>query len=305
MTEVSKLEAHYKVSNWVNHVSIRNDRVGANYRTLTPGAVWNKNIAVNNRADSKEVVKTPWNMEFLSGGTATREFFYGETQHTQLRNFINTDVKFFSLDESQHGNIGGGVGYQASNWIRFISHNKLTGEQGLYNIPNGATYADILYETKSTSWVNKTYHTVPSDSKIEEMKTAGIVSEDYCIHTVFPKVKSTLPSERIFTPTESEAAIICSTFAYQRTNTRDLNEYARWHSCMWVKRANHDMMIYRKGSGRNYLVALKDITVLTPDRRQRVLEMGRPISLESEHLIVKKEDSGFILHVHQINTTNT
>lgn len=65
------------------------------------------------------------------------------------------------------------------------------------------------------------------------------------------------------------------------------------------------MMIYRKGSGRNYLVALKDITVLTPDRRQRVLEMGRPISLESEHLIVKKEDSGFILHVHQINTTNT
>jgi len=47
MTEVSKLEAHYKVSNWVNHVSIRNDRVGANYRTLTPGAVWNKNIAVN------------------------------------------------------------------------------------------------------------------------------------------------------------------------------------------------------------------------------------------------------------------
>lgn len=305
MTEVSKLEAHYKVSNWVNHVSIRNDRVGANYRTLTPGAVWNKNIAVNNRADSKEVVKTPWNMEFLSGGTATREFFYGETQHTQLRNFINTDVKFFSLDESQHGNIGGGVGYQASNWIRFISHNKLTGEQGLYNIPNGATYADILYETKSTSWVNKTYHTVPSDSKIEEMKTAGIVSEDYCIHTVFPKVKSTLPSERIFTPTESEAAIICSTFAYQRTNTRDLNEYARWHSCMWIKRANHDMMIYRKGSGRNYLVALKDITVLTPDRRQRVLEMGRPISLESEHLIVKKEDSGFILHVHQINTTNT
>lgn len=301
MSITNKTEFHYKVSNWVNHVSRKNNRVGANYKTHTPGAVWSENIAVNNRANLQQV-KTPWMFEFYSGGTATREFFYGEHQHTQLRNFINTDIKFLSLDETQHGNIGKGAGYQMTNWLRFVLHNKLTGEQGWYNIPNGATYGDVLYETKSTSWVNKTYYTVPSDSKIEEMKAAGIVSEDYCIHEVFPKAKSILPSERTFTPTESESAIICSTFAYQRTSTKDLNEYSRWHSCMWVKRANHDMMIYRKGSGRNYIVALKDITVLTPDRRERVLHIGRPISLESEHLILKKEDSGFILHVHQINT---
>lgn len=304
MSTPSKKEAHYKVSNWVNHVSMKTNLVGTNYKTQAPGAVWNESIAVSNRANLQQV-KTPWNFEFYCGGTATREFLYGENQQTKLRNFINTDVKFLSLDESRYGNIGKGAGYQMTNWLRFISHNKLTGEQGWYNIPNGATYADVLYETKSTSWVNKTYHTVPSDSKIEEMKTAGIVSEDYCIHEVFPKAKSTLPSERIFTPTESDAAIICSTFAYQRTNKRDFNEYANWHSCMWVKRANHDMMIHRKGSGRNYIVPLKNITVLTSDRRERKLDVGRPITLESDVLFVKKEDSGFILHVHQINTTNT
>ena len=37
-------------------------------------------------------------------------------------------------------------------------------------------------------------------------------------------------------------------------------------------------------------------------RKNVVVDTGRPIALESERINVRKEDSGFILHVHQINT---
>ena len=302
--------ANYKVDNWVNVVhqftEIADiDKTNKMLRTNIPGAIWHESISVSNRSNSNEIVKTPWNFAFHSNGTTTTEFFYGKDQRTQLRNFINTDAKFYALDETQHGNIGSGAGYQMCDWLRFITHNKLTGEQGWYNIPNGATNGDLLYETGSTSWKTKCYYDVPSDSKIEDMKSHGLVSEDYCIHEVFPKVKRTLPGEKIYTPNGDSGEMICSTFAYQRTTQKDLNQYANWHSCMWIKRANHDQQIYRKGSGRNYLVALKDIEVLTPDRRARTLNQGRPISFESPYLILKKEDSGFILHVHQIHTTST
>ena len=304
---MKKNTALYKVSNFENTVNrftqVADDEKRL-LRTNLPGAVWSEQNKISNRSNSNEVVKTPWTFAFFSNGTTTTKFHYGQSQQTQLRNFINTDIKFLSLDEAQHGNIGVGIGYQMSDWLRFITHNKLTGEQGWYNIPNGATYSDVLYETGETNFTARMYYDMPSDSKIEDMKSHGLVSEDYCIHGVFPKVKSTLPASRLWTPTGDTGDMLCSSFAYQRTSTKDLNEYSKWHSCMWIKRANHDMQIYRKGSGRNYLVALKDINVLTPDRRERVLNAGRPISFESSNLIIKKEDVGFIMHVHQIDTTN-
>lgn len=304
---MKKNTALYKVSNFENTVhrftQVADDEKRL-LRTNLPGAVWSEQNKISNRSNSNEVVKTPWTFAFFSNGTTTTKFHYGQSQQTQLRNFINTDIKFLSLDEAQHGNIGVGLGYQMSDWLRFITHNKLTGEQGWYNIPNGATYSDVLYETGETNFTARMYYDMPSDSKIEDMKSHGLVSEDYCIHGVFPKVKSTLPASRLWTPTGDTGDMLCSSFAYQRTSTKDLNEYSKWHSCMWIKRANHDMQIYRKGSGRNYLVALKDINVLTPDRRERVLNAGRPISFESSNLIIKKEDVGFIMHVHQIDTTN-
>ncbi len=303
---MKKNTALYKVNNFENTVhrytQVADDEKRL-LRTNLPGAVWSEQNKISNRSNSNEIVKTPWMFAFFSNGTTTTKFHYGQSQQTQLRNFINTDIKFLALDEAQHGNIGG-VGYQMSNWLRFISHNKLTGEQGWYNIPNGATFSDVLYETGETSFTAKMYYDMPSDSKIEDMKSHGLVSEDYCIHGVFPKVKSTLPASRLWTPTGDTGDVLCSSFAYQRTSTKDLNEYSKWHSCMWIKRANHDMQIYRKGSGRNYLIALKDIDVLTPDRRKRELNAGRPISFESSNLIIKKEDVGFIMHVHQIDTTN-
>lgn len=299
--------ALYKVNNFENSVhrftQIEDDQKRL-LRTNLPGAVWSEQNKINNRSNSNEIVKTPWMFAFFSNGTTTTKFHYGQSQQTQLRNFINTDVKYFALDSSQHGNIGSGAGYQMSNWVRFCAHNKLTGEQGWYNIPNGATFSDVLYETGETNFTTKMYYDMPSDSKIEDMKSHGLVSEDYCIHEVFPKVKSTLPASRLWTPTGNSGDMLCTSFAYQRTNIKDLNEYANWHSCMWIKRANHDMQIYRKGSGRNYLVALKDIDVLRPDRKARTLNAGRPISFESPYLILKKEDAGFIMHIHQIKTTN-
>ena len=295
-----KTQAHYKVSNFVNHVTQWKDiDDGRKLTNFTPGAVWSEGIKV--RDDDNTIVKTPWNFMFFSSGSVVREFLYGKNQYTKLRNFINKEVKKFSLDDSQFGNIGKGVGYQMTNWLRFISHNKLTGEQGWYNLPDGTTFGELLFDTTSTSWSNKTYHDVPSDSKIEDMKAAGLVSEDYCIHEVFPKVKSTLPSKWTYDP-GTDGAIMCTTFSYQRTEVRDYNQYNAWHSMMWVKRANHDQQIFRKGSGRNYLIALQDTEVLTPERKARKLEMGRPISLESPYIILKKEDAGFVLHVHQINT---
>jgi len=299
---IVKTEAHYKVSSFVNHVTAWSGIEGSGLvlDNFVPGAVWQKGISV--RSDSNLLVKTGWNTEMLSGGTVTREFLYGKDQYTKLRNFINKDVKLFSLQEAQHGNIGFGVGHMTTNWGKFISHNKLTGEQGWYDIPNGTTYGELIFDSTSTSWTTKLYWDVPSDAKIEAMKTAGIVSEDYCVHEVFPKVKLTLPHKAVYTPTGTKGAKICTAFAYQRTETKDYNQYADWHSCMWVKRANHDMQIFRKGSGRNYLIALKDMTILTPERKERKLEMGRPISLESPYCVLKKEEAGFVLHVHQINT---
>ncbi len=299
---------HYKVSNFTNSIigaKLTDEEVAANesIKNFAPGADFNEGLRL--RGDSNEFVKTPWNMEFMSNGTSTRKFIYGPTQRTELRNFVRKEVLRFGLEEIQHGNIGNGLGYGMSNWLRFISHNSLTGEQGWYNIPKGAIYDDVLYETTNTDFTNKTYYDIPNQTKLDEMIAAGIMSDDYVIHEVFPKYKHTKPSERIYTPGMTTGHIICASFAYQRDLTKDINMYSNWHSAMHVKRTDQPKQINRAGSGRNYLVSLADIKVMTPERRLKLLPIGRPIALESDHVVVNPGDKGFILHIHEINTEDT
>ena len=63
------------------------------------------------------------------------------------------------------------------------------------------------------------------------------------------------------------------------------------------------MNINRRGKGRNFLVPLRNMNFMEPDKRRNVpVEIGQPIALESSLINVRKEDYGFILHIHQINT---
>ena len=79
---MTKTQAHYKVSNFVNHVTQWKDiDDGRKLENYTPGAVWSEGLKV--RDDDNSMVKTPWNFMFFSGGTVVREFLLGKNQYTQ------------------------------------------------------------------------------------------------------------------------------------------------------------------------------------------------------------------------------
>jgi hypothetical protein len=287
----------YKAHSFYNMVKILSE-VDPYAETSTVGAHLNDGIRVNER---NELVKTPWACDFFSNGYITREAVFGEERLSQFKTLLNTKVKDFNLKDNQVGAIGK-IGYQMNNFMRATVHNNITGEQGWYNIPDNATIADISFATGDYSITTKRYWDVPSQSKIEALQTAGIIDQDYTIHGVFPKVKFTLPTIRKYYPNNGLGGEICCTFAYNRSTTKDYNAYKDWHSIAWVKRPDVELTINRRGNGRNYIMPLTDINVRTLEGRAVPLSAGRPAALESERLIVRKEDSGYIIHLHEINT---
>lgn len=287
----------YKAHSFSNMVKIFSD-VDPYVETNHVGAYLNDGIRVNER---NEVVKTPWASDFFSSGYNTREAVFGEERLSQFKTFLNTKAKDFNLKDNQIGAIGK-IGYQMNNFMRATVHNNITGEQGWYNIPDNATIADLSFETGDHSITTKRYWDIPSQSKIEALQAAGIIDQDYTIHGVFPKVKFTLPTIRRYYPKDGLGAQICSTFAYNRSTTKDYNAYKDWHSIAWVKRPDVELTINRRGNGRNYIMPLTDINVRTLEGRGVPLSAGRPAALESERLIIRKEDSGYIIHLHEINT---
>ena len=115
--------------------------------------------------------------------------------------------------------------------------------------------------------------------------------------------KSAQPNITTWTPTGGKGSQICSAFWYRREKITDFNAYQSWHNFIWIKKPGEDLNINRRGEGRNFLVPFTSMNFLEPNARKNVVvDTGRPIALESERINVRKEDSGFILHVHQINT---
>lgn len=286
----------YKAHSFSNLVKIVSE-VDDYTDVKTVGAFITDGTRVNDRS---EIVKTPWMSEFFSNGYNTREAIFGEEKLSQFKAFLNTKAKDFNLKENQVGAIAK-IGYQMNNFMRATVHNNITGEQGWYNIPDNATIADLSFETGDHSITTKRYWDIPSQSKIEALQAAGIIDQDYTIHGVFPKVKFALPTIRKYYPGDIGAEICC-TFAYNRSTTKDYNAYKDWHSIAWVKRPDEELTINRRGNGRNYIMPLTDINVRTLEGRAVPLSAGRPAALESERLIIRKEDSGYIIHLHQINT---
>ena len=262
-----------------------------------PGAHFKSNLSVNN----SKAVKTGWNMEFFNNGIVDREFVYGKSQRTELRNILNQKVSDVMLDESIKGSIGQ-HGTLINDFQRMTLYNKLTDDYGWYDMGD-ALIGDVVYAKSDVSYTMRSNFNMPSNDKIAALQTAGIIDQDLTVHGVFPKFKSAQPNITTWTPTGGKGSQICSAFWYRREKITDFNAYQAWHNFIWIKKPGEDLVINRRGEGRNFLVPFTSMNFLEPNvRKNVVVDTGRPIALESERINVRKEDSGFILHVHQINT---
>ena len=262
-----------------------------------PGAHFKSNLSVNN----SKAVKTGWNMEFFNNGIVDREFVYGKSQRTELRNILNQKVSDVMLDESIKGSIGQ-HGTLINDFQRMTLYNKLTDDYGWYDMGD-ALIGDVVYAKTDVSYTMRSNFNMPSNDKIAALQTAGIIDQDLTVHGVFPKFKSAQPNITTWTPTGGKGSQICSAFWYRREKITDFNAYQSWHNFIWIKKPGEDLNINRRGEGRNFLVPFTSMNFLEPNARKNVVvDTGRPIALESERINVRKEDSGFILHVHQINT---
>lgn len=262
-----------------------------------PGAHFKSNLSVNN----SKAVKTGWNMEFFNNGIVDREFVYGKSQRTELRNILNQKVSDVMLDESIKGSIGQ-HGTLINDFQRMTLYNKLTDDYGWYDMGD-ALIGDVVYAKSDVSYTMRSNFNMPSNDKIAALQTAGIIDQDLTVHGVFPKFKSAQPNITTWTPTGGKGSQICSAFWYRREKITDFNAYQSWHNFIWIKKPGEDLNINRRGEGRNFLVPFTSMNFLEPNARKNVVvDTGRPIALESERINVRKEDSGFILHVHQINT---
>jgi hypothetical protein len=262
-----------------------------------PGAHFKSNLSVNN----SKAVKTGWNMEFFNNGIVDREFVYGKNQRTELRNILNQKVSDIMLDESIKGSVGQ-HGTLINDFQRMTLYNKLTDDYGWYDMGD-ALIGDVVYAKSDVSYTMRSNFNMPSNDKIAALQTAGIIDQDLTVHGVFPKFKSAQPNITTWTPTSGKGSQICSAFWYRREKITDFNAYQSWHNFIWIKKPGEDLNINRRGEGRNFLVPFTSMNFLEPNARKNiVVDTGRPIALESERINVRKEDSGFILHVHQINT---
>ena len=262
-----------------------------------PGAHFKSNLSVNN----SKAVKTGWNMEFFNNGIVDREFVYGKSQRTELRNILNQKVSDVMLDESIKGSIGQ-HGTLINDFQRMTLYNKLTDDYGWYDMGD-ALIGDVVYAKSDVSYTMRSNFNMPSNDKIAALQTAGIIDQDLTVHGVFPKFKSAQPNITTWTPTGGKGSQICSAFWYRREKITDFNAYQSWHNFIWIKKPGEDLNINRRGEGRNFLVPFTSMNFLEPNvRKNVVVDTGRPIALESERINVRKEDSGFILHVHQTNT---
>lgn len=265
---------------------------------VLPGAYYTEGQSVN----ESKAVKSAWNAEFFSNGIVDREIIYGKGKRTELRNILNMPVNKLAMNPT---NFYGGVGQQGyllSNFQRMTLYNKLTDDYGWYNIGD-ALFGDVVYAKSDSSYTLRFNYNIPSDDKIAAFKNDGIMDKDGVVHGAFPKFKVQYPSKRTWTPEGQKGAHICSSFWYRRAKITDINAYQDWHSMIWVKKPGEDLNINRRGNGRNFLVPFNSMNFLNPDYRKNiVVDTGRPIALESSLINVRKEDSGLILHVHQINT---
>jgi len=285
----------YKSHNFHNRISeVKNE---TSITTNIPGAHYNKNLSVNN----SKAVKTGWNMEFFNSGIVDREFVYGKSQRSDLRKILNQKVSDVMLDESNKGSIGQ-HGTLINDFQRMTLYNKLTNDYGWYDMGD-ALIGDVVYAKSDVSYTLRSNLNFPSNDKISALQTAGIIDKDLTVHGVFPKFKSPQPHIRTWTPDSGIGSQICSAFWYRRSKITDFNAYEAWHNFIWLKKPGEDLNINRRGQGRNILVPFTSMNFMEPSaRRNLIVETGRPIALESETINVRKEDYGFILHVHQINT---
>ena len=285
----------FKAHNFDNRVAqVENE---ASITRNVPGAHFKSNLSVNN----SKAVKTGWNMEFFNNGIVDREFVYGKSQRTELRNILNQKVSDVMLDESIKGSIGQ-HGTLINDFQRMTLYNKLTDDYGWYDMGD-ALIGDVVYAKTDVSYTMRSNFNMPSNDKIAALQTAGIIDQDLTVHGVFPKFKSAQPNITTWTPTGGKGSQICSAFWYRREKITDFNAYQSWHNFIWIKKPGEDLNINRRGEGRNFLVPFTSMNFLEPNvRKNVVVDTGRPIALESERINVRKEDSGFILHVHQINT---
>ena len=285
----------FKAHNFHNRVAqVENE---ASITRNVPGAHFKSNLSVNN----SKAVKTGWNMEFFNNGIVDREFVYGKSQRTELRNILNQKVSDVMLDESIKGSVGQ-HGTLINDFQRMTLYNKLTDDYGWYDMGD-ALIGDVVYAKSDVSYTMRSNFNMPSNDKIAALQTAGIIDKDLTVHGVFPKFKSAQPNITTWTPTGGKGSQICSAFWYRREKITDFNAYQSWHNFIWIKKPGEDLNINRRGEGRNFLVPFTSMNFLEPNARKNiVVDTGRPIALESERINVRKEDSGFILHVHQINT---
>tara|TARA_B100000575_G_scaffold290636_1_gene294700 strand:+ start:506 stop:1387 length:882 start_codon:yes stop_codon:yes gene_type:complete len=285
----------FKAHNFANRViSYQNED---SISMEVPGAYYDDALSVNNT----KLVKTGWNTGLFNNGIVDNEFIYGKGKRTEFRNILNRPVKDFLCKEDHYGGIGK-QGYLLNDFQRMIYYNKLTDDYGWHNLGD-ALFGDVVYSKTDTSFTLRSNYNMPSDDKITELQAAGIIDKDLTVHGVFPKAKPHVPHIRTYRPDNQAGSQICTSFWYRRSMITNFNAYQDWHNLIWIKKPGEDLNINRRGKGRNFLVPLRNMNFMEPDKRRNVpVEIGQPIALESSLINVRKEDYGFILHIHQINT---
>ena len=270
----------FKAHNFHNRVAqVENE---ASITRNVPGAHFKSNLSVNN----SKAVKTGWNMEFFNNGIVDREFVYGKSQRTELRNILNQKVSDVMLDESIKGSVGQ-HGTLINDFQRMTLYNKLTDDYGWYDMGD-ALIGDVVYAKSDVSYTMRSNFNMPSNDKIAALQTAGIIDQDLTVHGVFPKFKSAQPNITTWTPTSGKGSQICSAFWYRREKITDFNAYQSWHNFIWIKKPGEDLNINRRGEGRNFLVPFTSMNFLDPNARKNiVVDTGRPIALESERINVR------------------
>lgn len=256
------------------------------------------------------LVKSAWNTEFWSNGISEIEVIFGPRKRTQFKQFINMKVSELGLNRDVNIKQGNGI---MTDFERMISYNKLTGDYGWYNVPVNATYGEMLYQTKETSFITRRNYSIPSEDKLAEMQAAGLVQPDFTVNDPFKKSSFTVPAVRSWKPEIGyifedvlQGNRLCSSFFYRNAQDKTINQYKDWHSKAWIKRPGHEMQINRMGAGRNFIIPLDPVPVKAGEpgqaRKSVLLNPGKPVLLESSTCAVHRDHKGFILHVYEINT---
>lgn len=275
-------------------------------------AVTPDNVLIN--VPGGKFVRSVWAMRFKFGGYQQIEIQLGPEKETEFRTLLNAPMNVM-LDER---NIVQGFPGILPDWIRFIQWNKKRQDWGLWDITDDDKFGDIIeHDWETHTVIFRRLAGMPTADHIAKAKAAGIMLDDFSIHSVFPRAYLNIPFDEVHSvdkaaSTEDDNYVDhCFSF-YPKGNLAGYDAYANWHSLMKLKTADNSVHLGKRGLGKNYIIPMQDITVFHPTTNEDgddgqvliPLSAGLPYKLVRDDIQVYNAPGnvGYILHIHEINT---